>query len=68
MAEFILSRPRSFRAAAAAERTRVLQLSREGLLQCAKQQRQAVACLQEALLKLTCLQEIHEPLHHPVIA
>ena len=68
VAEFILSRPRSFRAAAAADGTRVLRLTRSDWLQCAREQPQALACLQDALLKLTCLQEIHDPLHHPVIA
>lgn len=68
VAEFIFSRPRSFRAAAATDNTRVLQMSRAQWLQCAAEEPAAVSALQEALLKLTCLQELHDPLHYPVIA
>ena len=68
VAEFVLNRPRSFKAVAAADRTSILRMSRSEWLRCAQNQAEAHARLQEALLRLICLQEIYDPLHYPVIA
>ena len=53
---------------AAADGSRVLQLTQDGWQRCSQKQPAAAACLEAALLKLTCLQEIYDPLHYPVIA
>ena len=68
VAEFVLNRPRSFKAVAATDGTTILRMSRSEWLRCARDQPEAHARLQEALLRLTCLQEIYDPLHYPVIA
>ena len=68
VAEFMLGYPRRFCGIAAADGTRVLQITQDAWRQCTQEQPPAAACLQAALLKLTCLQEIYDPLHYPVIA
>ena len=68
VAEFMLGYPRRFRGIAAADGTRVLQITQDAWRRCVREQPSAAACLEAALLKLTCLQEVYDPLHYPVIA